>query len=75
VIIIVGLLGSPRLGTAGAPSIVQVPWRPGNAERFRAGTVEEHGVTTRQGQLPVTLYPPAAKDRRRSSSCCMAVAG
>lgn len=38
--------------------LVSVPWRPGNAEGFQLGAVEERRVKSAQGLLPVTIYRP-----------------
>lgn len=58
-----GLLGGGLLWTCAATSApsgsaVQVPWRPGNADTFQAGTVEEHRTRAAHGLLPVTIYQP-----------------
>jgi dienelactone hydrolase len=40
---------------------VSVPWRPGNAEGFQLGAVEERRAKSAQGLLPVTIYRPAVE--------------
>jgi dienelactone hydrolase len=44
---------------AAAQTTVEIPWRPGNAERFQAGTAEERQVRAAQGTLPVTIFRPS----------------
>jgi dienelactone hydrolase len=58
-----GLLGAALLSacaSTGTPMgpVVQVPWRPGNADAFQAGATEEHRVRAVHGLLPVTIYRP-----------------
>ncbi len=69
-LIALALLGSAILlatlpaGGAGAESsMVEVPWRPGNTETFRAGSPEESGRHSAVGLLPVTIHRPAAEVR------------
>jgi len=58
-----GLLGAALLSayaSTGAPMrpVVQVPWRPGNADAFQAGVTEERRARAVHGLLPVTIYRP-----------------
>jgi dienelactone hydrolase len=58
-----GLLGAALLSacaSTGAPMrpMVQVPWRPGNADAFQAGATEERRARAVHGLLPVTIYRP-----------------
>ena len=46
------------LDGAAAQPVVQVPWHPGNADRFQAGTIEERRASSPHGSLPVTIYRP-----------------
>jgi poly(3-hydroxybutyrate) depolymerase len=48
-------------GGTSAQSTAQVPWRPGNAESFQAGAVEERQARSPHGSLPVTIYRPAGE--------------
>ena len=48
-------------GAAAAQSTVEIPWRPGNAERFQAGAAEERRAQAAQGTLPVTVFRPAGE--------------
>jgi poly(3-hydroxybutyrate) depolymerase len=50
-----------RTGAA-AQSTVEIPWRPGNAERFQAGATEERQAQAAQGTLPVTVFRPDGED-------------
>jgi dienelactone hydrolase len=43
---------------AAAESTVEIPWRPGNVERFQAGAAEERREHAAQGTLPVTVFRP-----------------
>lgn len=52
------LAASVRSSFASPGDIVLVPWRPGNAERFQEGAIEEGRTTAKQGSLPVTIYRP-----------------
>jgi dienelactone hydrolase len=46
--------------SSGAPErpVVQVPWRPGNADAFQTGAAEERRARAAHGFLPVTIYRP-----------------
>jgi dienelactone hydrolase len=57
------LLGAIMLLPAcvSAQSTAQVPWRPGNAENFQEGAVEERRARSPHGSLPVTVYRPAGQ--------------
>jgi dienelactone hydrolase len=44
-----------------AQPTVEIPWRPGNAERFQAGAAEERQAQAAQGTLPVTIFRPAGE--------------
>jgi dienelactone hydrolase len=48
-------------GGTSAQSRAEVPWRPGNAEGFQAGAVEERQARSPHGSLPVTIYRPAGE--------------
>ena len=61
--VVAGVLGAALLAacaSVGAPMrpVVQVPWRPGNADAFQAGAAEEHRARAANGLLPVTIYRP-----------------
>jgi dienelactone hydrolase len=43
---------------AAAQATVEIPWRPGNTERFQAGAAEERQAQAAQGTLPVTVFRP-----------------
>src|SRR5262245_10099328 len=52
------------IGGAGPEvTVVEVPWRAGNAETFRGGSLEEGGRYSAVGSLPVTVYRPAVDGR------------
>jgi dienelactone hydrolase len=53
----------PARGAAPEPTTVEVPWRAGNAETFRAGSPEEGGRHSAVGALPVTIHRPAVEGR------------
>jgi dienelactone hydrolase len=53
----------PVPGAGAESTTVEVPWRPGNAETFRAGSPEEGGRHSAVGSLPVTVYRPAGEGR------------
>jgi dienelactone hydrolase len=44
--------------TARPRPAVEVPWRPGNASDFQAGSAEEHRARSATGALAVTVYRP-----------------
>ena len=53
----------PAHGAGAESTTVEVPWRHGNAETFRAGSPEEGGRYSAVGSLPVTIHRPAAEGR------------
>jgi hypothetical protein len=46
----------PARGPGAESTTVEVPWRHGNADTFRAGSPEEGGRYSAVGSLPVTIH-------------------
>ena len=56
----IGVLGIALSSSlAAAQTTVSVPWRPGNADQFQAGTPEERRARADLGAVPVTIHRPA----------------
>jgi dienelactone hydrolase len=53
----------PAGGAGPEATLIDVPWRAGNAQTFRAGSPEEGGRYSAVGSLPVSIHRPAAEGR------------
>jgi dienelactone hydrolase len=57
-LILLALAAEAAAQASPSPAPVAIPWRPGNAQVFQAGSPEEGGRRAEQGALPATIMRP-----------------